>query len=303
MTNDVIASPATGTAEHGTGPLVVGIGGTLRPHSSSELALRAALASAQQAGADTRIITAGELDLPMYDLGSGADSPSAAPDRHGAPGRRRGHLHPGLPRRCLRSAQNALDYLQELAGDQRPYLHEIPVGCIVAAAGWQAGVTTLASLRSTVHALQGWPSPLGVVINSATPQFRDNGEVVDGKVAAQLTAMAEQVAAAPPGGPGGEPAHRLPTEPGRTRSSPTWGSGRCRRDRCPAWRLRLQPGVRPPGESLYSHVRHHFPVTDVEQHQAGDAIAASRQMQNSRNRGRVGRGPLETVCLFALLRQ
>jgi FMN reductase len=87
--------------------------------------------------------------------------------------------------------KNALDYLQELVGDQRPCLHEIPVGCIVTAAGWQAGVTTPASLRSTVHALRGWPSPLGVVINSASPPFRENGEVVDGSVAIQLTACVQ----------------------------------------------------------------------------------------------------------------
>ena len=194
MTNDVIAFPATGTAGHATAPLVVGIGGTLRPYSSSELALRAALASAGEAGADTRIITARELDLPMYDPGGAALPPQA---RHLIDTVRRADAvvisaagyHGGMSGLL----KNALDYLQELAGDQRPYLHEIPVGCIVTAAGRQAGVTTLASLRSTVHALRGWPSPLGVVINSATPQFRDNGEVVEEKVAAQLTAMVEQV--------------------------------------------------------------------------------------------------------------
>jgi FMN reductase len=33
--------------------------------------------------------------------------------------------------------------------------------------GWQATTTTLMTMRSTVHALRGWPTPLGVTINSA----------------------------------------------------------------------------------------------------------------------------------------
>ncbi len=185
---------AAARTEQESRPLVVGIGGTLRPYSSSELALRAALADAEATGADTRLITARELELPMYDPGAVDLTPQA---RHLIDTVRRADAvmiaaagyHGGVSGLL----KNALDYLQELADDQRPYLHDIPVGCIVTAAGWQAGVTTLASLRSTVHALRGWPSPLGVVINSATPQFRDNGEAVDEKVAAQLAAMAEQV--------------------------------------------------------------------------------------------------------------
>ena len=62
--------------------------------------------------------------------------------------------------------KNALDHLEELRDDERPYLDGRAIGCIVCAAGWQATATTLASLRSTVHALRGWPTPLGVTINS-----------------------------------------------------------------------------------------------------------------------------------------
>ena len=62
--------------------------------------------------------------------------------------------------------KNALDHIEELRTDERPYLDGRAVGCIVCAAGWQATTTTLASLRSTVHALRGWPTPLGVTINT-----------------------------------------------------------------------------------------------------------------------------------------
>lgn len=64
--------------------------------------------------------------------------------------------------------KNALDYIEDLRTDTRPYLDGRAVGCVVCAAGWQATVSTLTSLRCTVHALRGWPTPLGVTINSLT---------------------------------------------------------------------------------------------------------------------------------------
>ena len=61
--------------------------------------------------------------------------------------------------------KNAIDYLEETARDARPYLDGLPVGLIVTAAGWQATGSTLATMRSIVHALRGWPTPLGAAIN------------------------------------------------------------------------------------------------------------------------------------------
>jgi FMN reductase len=64
--------------------------------------------------------------------------------------------------------KNALDQVEGLRHDARPYLDGRAVRCIVCAAGWQACTTTLAALSSTVRALRGWPTPLGVTINSVT---------------------------------------------------------------------------------------------------------------------------------------
>jgi FMN reductase len=172
---------------------VLGIGGTLRPGSTSELALRHALRLAEQMGAETEIITAQLLELPMYD-----------PARAGHPDARRlveaarsaGKIiiaTPGYHGNMSGLIKNALDYLQELAADEAPYLHGRAVGCVVTAAGWQAGVTSLASLRATVHALRAWPTPLGVVINSAAPPFGPDGTPVDPAVAGQLREMVHQV--------------------------------------------------------------------------------------------------------------
>jgi len=148
-------------------PRILGLGGTTRPGSSSERALRAALDIAGRAGAQTDLVLAGDLELPAYAPERGSLTPLAgrlleltrradgviiaSPGFHGGPS--------GL-------IKNALDHLEELRCDDRPYLDGRAVGCIVCAAGWQATATTLAALRSTVHALRGWPTPLGVTINS-----------------------------------------------------------------------------------------------------------------------------------------
>ena len=63
--------------------------------------------------------------------------------------------------------KNALDYLEDLAKDERPYLDGRAVGLIATAYGDQATMSTLLTLRSIVHALRGWPTPFAAAINSA----------------------------------------------------------------------------------------------------------------------------------------
>ena len=67
--------------------------------------------------------------------------------------------------------KNALDYIEDLRSDARPYLAGRPVGCIVCAAGWQAVGSTLLTTRTIVHALRGWPTPFGAGINTLEPGF------------------------------------------------------------------------------------------------------------------------------------
>jgi FMN reductase len=89
--------------------------------------------------------------------------------------------------------KNALDIIEETAKDQRPYLADRAVGCIVTAFGWQACGTTLVAMRSIVHALRAWPTPLGVALNSATPLFSEDGQLSEARAGAQVELLAEQV--------------------------------------------------------------------------------------------------------------
>ena len=179
---------------------ILGIGGTLRPGSSSELALRHALAVAAACGADVEMLTATDLTFPMYDPERGAPTPAV--DAFLAAVRRADGVivaSPSYHGGISGLLKNAFDYLQELAADPAPYLDGRAVGCVVTAAGWQAGVATLLALRSTVHALRGWPTPMGVVLNSADRPFDADGQPRDPKARAQLTTLGEQVARFPHG--------------------------------------------------------------------------------------------------------
>jgi FMN reductase len=93
--------------------------------------------------------------------------------------------------------KNAIDLLEDLRADSRVYLDGMPVGCIVTAAGWQGCNTTLGALRSIVHALRGWPTPLGVTLNTAGVRLFDGeGRCLDEQVAGSLKLLAEQVVGA-----------------------------------------------------------------------------------------------------------
>jgi FMN reductase len=153
-------------------PLIVGIGGTTGVNSSSERALRAALAAARRYGANTDIVAGDDLVLPMYTADASKRTEQArhlvsllrqsdgiivaTPAYHG--------IMSGL-------VKNALDYVEDLRTDERAYLDGRAVGCIVSAAGWQAIGTTLGSLRSMVHALRGWPTPSSAGFNTQEVGF------------------------------------------------------------------------------------------------------------------------------------
>src|SRR5208337_2038759 len=140
-------------------PFVVGIGGTTRTPSSTDRALRIALEAAEEAGARTFLFDGVLL----------ARLPHFTPGHHQRSEEQRQFVEmvreadglivasPGYHGGVSGLVKNALDLLEDLRDDQRCYLDGRAVGCIVTAAGWQTCGSTLAALRSIVHALRGWP--------------------------------------------------------------------------------------------------------------------------------------------------
>tara|TARA_R110000772_G_scaffold73034_7_gene159031 strand:- start:1167 stop:1751 length:585 start_codon:yes stop_codon:yes gene_type:complete len=175
-------------------PLIIGIGGTAIANSSTEQALKLALASAEHCGARTRLFGGAEIaSLPHYLSPEHKESVEAQ------------HLiacireadglivaSPGYHGSISGIVKNAIDYLEETAKDPRVYLDGVPVGLIATAYGWQATGSTLAALRAIIHSLRGWPTPFGAAINTSGGIFKD-GQCSDAAIASQLELVGRQV--------------------------------------------------------------------------------------------------------------
>lgn len=175
-------------------PRIVAIGGTVSIGSTTELALRTAMASAAAHGAEVQLFDgaylaalphyrstahAGEEGREMVEAVRAADGVLlAAPGYHGTIS--------GL-------VKNALDYLEDLAKDARPYLDGRAVGLIATAYGDQATMSTMQTLRSIVHALRGWPTPMGATIRTYPGLFSPDGECLDDRARMQLAMVGQQV--------------------------------------------------------------------------------------------------------------
>src|SRR5690554_2280612 len=153
-------------------PYIVGVGGTVRANSTSERALRLALSCAQAHGSRVELFSGASLALPMY-------SPDSS-ERAGKAARLVKALRaadgiilasPGYHGSISGLLKNALDYVEDMREDPLPYFEGRAVGLIACAYGWQSTGTTLVAMRSIVHALRGWPTPLAVAINSLTCSF------------------------------------------------------------------------------------------------------------------------------------
>lgn len=173
----------------GSAPTIVAIGGSSRASSLTNLLLTRCLAKAEELGAHTRAVLGPQLaDLPMY----GEDMDPAGSAELVAAVRAADCLvigTPGYHGAMSGLVKNAIDHLELLREDVRPYLDGKAVGVIVTAAGWQSCGTALTSVRSAVHALRGWPTPFGVTVNSAEQDADDPR--IDGALAILAAQLVE----------------------------------------------------------------------------------------------------------------
>jgi len=175
-------------------PLILAVGGSHRRDASTDKALRIAALAAQRAGAEVEFIGGHELQLPIFGSVDVALIPAA--QRFLSFYERCDGLllaSPGYHGSISGLLKNVLDYTDALRGSGNAYLDGKAVGCIVCAHGWQATGTTLNAMRTIVHALRGWPTPLGVGINTSSSFADDKGDCTDEGILAQLEMVANQV--------------------------------------------------------------------------------------------------------------
>jgi azobenzene reductase len=153
---------------------VLAVSGSLRDESYTRTALEYVLDSAEEAGAETRLLDLREYDLPVYDpdvddQGDGeavkrlvreADAVAlGSPVYHG-------------------SYSGALKNLHDYCGFEE--FEDTTVGLLATAGGGSYG-STLDHLRITVRGVHGWVLPHQVGIRGASSEFELDSEAVDGR--------------------------------------------------------------------------------------------------------------------------
>ena len=173
---------------------IVAIGGTVNPGSTTEQALRLAAASAGAGGAEVQVFGGAYLaKLPHYGSaehhkGDGAELVEAVRLADGLL-----IAAPGYHGTISGLVKNALDFLEDLSKDTRPYLDGRAVGLIATAYGDQATMSTLITMRAIVHALRGWPTPMGATIRTYHGLFSPDGECLEDRARLQLEMVGQQV--------------------------------------------------------------------------------------------------------------
>ncbi|WP_304452773.1 NADPH-dependent FMN reductase [Nocardiopsis sp. YSL2] len=183
---------------------IVGIGGSARDGSGTEELVRAVLGAVENTGVHrTRMFSGTALAaFPIYGHGSAPTREVKAfvecvraadavvigsPSYHGSVS--------GL-------VKNAIDHLEELRADARPYLDGRPVGLLSTARGQQAAVNTLNVLRDITHALRGWPTPLGIAVDTSRTSVESYSagpmKARVSQLALQLSSFRVEPAAQPP---------------------------------------------------------------------------------------------------------
>lgn len=175
-------------------PYIVAVGGTLKPNSVTERALRLAAAAAERLGAETAVLAGPALDLPLYAPHKAQRSAEAV--RLIAELRRADGIilaSPGYHGSISGVVKNMLDYVEDMSKDPLPYFKGRAVGLIATGGGWQGAVSALQALRSIVHALRGWPTPLGIAINTVETRFDVEGRPSNPKLQQQMETLAREV--------------------------------------------------------------------------------------------------------------
>lgn len=172
---------------------IVAIGGTVNPGNTTEQALRLAMRPAIEVGAEVAVF-GGEYLAALahyrgtgYRTGSGSELVEAVRQADGVI-----ISAPGYHGTISGLVKNALDYLEDLARDTRPYLDGRAVGLITTAHGEQASVGTLVTLRSIVHSLRGWPTPMGATLRTHEGLFSAEGECLDERARQQIEMVGKQ---------------------------------------------------------------------------------------------------------------
>ncbi len=168
---------------------IVGIAGSLRPDSYSQIALQIAAQKVQALGAEVEILDLRQMDLPFCD-GGGGDYPNH-PDvkrMQDAFSRADGLIlvSPEYHGSVSGVLKNALDLMsfEQLSGK---------VSGFISILGGQSNSNALNDLRLILRWVHAWSIPEQVAIGQAYQAFTPEGKLVDEKLSQRLDVFAQSL--------------------------------------------------------------------------------------------------------------
>jgi FMN reductase len=181
---------------------ILGLGGSLRSGSVAALALRIALAGAEEAGATIQLLDLAILPLPMFDGTYSLDGYmpegrktiltllNATREAHGLI-----LASPTYHNTISGALKNALDYMELLKDNNPPRLEGKVVGLLSVQGGVSGtGNNTITSMLLAARALRAWVAPTMVSIPDSRSMFNEEGQPYDPTVIRRLHALGAEVA-------------------------------------------------------------------------------------------------------------
>ena len=172
---------------------VVGLGGSLRPGSSSLAALNVALQGAEGDGAEVDLLDLRVLNLPMYNPSS-EDIPESATRLCESAYAADGMIwsSPLYQGSISGSFKNALDWLILLGKREPSYLTDKVIGLISVAGGAQ-GLQAINTMEFIVRSLRAWAVPLVVPVPQSWQAFDDGGRPSNPEIEEPLKTLGREV--------------------------------------------------------------------------------------------------------------
>ncbi|MBI3460148.1 NAD(P)H-dependent oxidoreductase [Candidatus Acetothermia bacterium] len=175
---------------------ILGIGGSMKANSTSLWALERALKAAQATGATTELLASRDLNLPIYSPSQSFTELDTNTKRFLNAVRKADAFiwsTPAYHGTIAGVVKNALDFIEFLSDDPRPYIHNKVVGLIATAGGDLAAVNAINAMVHVTHAIRGIPAPLLVAIPQAWKVFDKQGKILEEKWAGRLDQLGQLV--------------------------------------------------------------------------------------------------------------
>lgn len=152
---------------------------------------------AKAMGADVELIAGSELEMPFYNPATelrSAEAKALIAALRRADGVVIGS--PGYHGSVSGLIKNALDYVEDMSGDEVAYLDGRAVGLIASGAGMAGAMTTLSAMRDITHALRGFVTPFGYAFNSTdrSETAKESGDRQMKLLAGQTFELAKRLA-------------------------------------------------------------------------------------------------------------